>query len=63
MLNVPTSESAGEMFDEYLDSSRGPVVREAEFGDFGEAVDELGAAADRIEKRLAAIEEDREDGA
>ena len=43
---------AGEMVDEYLDRGQGPVVHERELSEFGEALDELVDATDRISRRL-----------
>ena len=44
--------NAGEMLREYLQGSRGPLARTEEIEAFGDAVDELGADAERLEARL-----------
>jgi ubiquinone biosynthesis protein UbiJ len=50
--------SAGEMFSEYLQGSKGPVVRSDEVEAFSAAVEEVRVATERLEARLQGKTED-----
>lgn len=56
-----TAGNASEMVDEYVNDGRGPVVHAGEFSEFSRAVDETGAAADRIEQQLENLGRSREE--
>ena len=58
-----TVDTAGEMFDDYLNSGQAPVLHASEFSEFSASIDAVEEAVDRAARRIEELDSPQEDPA